>query len=157
MTSPEIVIEAPQDSDREGWARLYRGYADFYHVPMTDEILATVWGWIHAPEHEVGGLVARRGPGGPLVGLAHFRAFARPLRGATGLFLDDLFVNPDLRGDGVGRQLLEAVAAEARNRGLGVVRWITADDNYRARGLYDQMASRTMWVTYDMDPEAASG
>ena len=33
-----------------------------------------------------------------------------------------------------------------------VVRWITAEDNYRARGLYDKVAQRTSWLTYDMAP-----
>ena len=33
-----------------------------------------------------------------------------------------------------------------------MVRWITADDNYRGRAKYDQHASRTMWITYDMAP-----
>jgi len=34
-----------------------------------------------------------------------------------------------------------------------VVRWITADDNYRAKKVYDFYGTRTMWVTYDMEPE----
>jgi hypothetical protein len=35
-----------------------------------------------------------------------------------------------------------------------VIRWITADDNYRARAKYDQLASRTPWITYDMQTGA---
>jgi hypothetical protein len=31
-----------------------------------------------------------------------------------------------------------------------VIRWITADDNYRARAVYDRVATRTKWVTYDL-------
>jgi hypothetical protein len=30
------------------------------------------------------------------------------------------------------------------------VRWITAEDNYRGRGVYDKLATRTPWVTYDI-------
>jgi hypothetical protein len=40
----------------------------------------------------------------------------------------------------------------ARERGWSVVRWITADDNYRGRGVYDRVAKRTMWITYDRTP-----
>ena len=69
---------------------------------------------------------------------------------ATGGFLDDLFVDPAHRGSGAARALIDAVAAEGRQRGWTVIRWITAEDNYRARGLYDQMADRTKWVTYDI-------
>jgi hypothetical protein len=32
------------------------------------------------------------------------------------------------------------------------VRWLTADNNYRARGLYDRCATRTHWITYEMEP-----
>jgi hypothetical protein len=46
--------------------------------------------------------------------------------------------------------LLEALRSIARDRGWSKIRWITADDNYRARSKYDQIAVRTMWVTYDM-------
>jgi GNAT superfamily N-acetyltransferase len=65
-------------------------------------------------------------------------------------FLDDLFVVPEARGSGVAKRLLEAVAAEAAARGWAKVRWITAEDNAPARALYDQVATRTAWVTYEM-------
>ena len=53
-----------------------------------------------------------------------------------------------------GRAYLAAVAAMAeigRQRGWTVIRWLTADDNYRARGVYDRHAKRTMWITYQLD------
>jgi GNAT superfamily N-acetyltransferase len=84
------------------------------------------------------------------VGLAHYRPFARPLAAGWGGFLDDLFVDPAFRGVRVADALIEAVAAEGRTRGWGVIRWITADDNYRGRGVYDRHAIRTMWITYDL-------
>ena len=34
--------------------------------------------------------------------------------------------------------------------GHTLVRWITADDNYRGRAVYDRVATRTMWITYDI-------
>ncbi len=56
------------------------------------------------------------------------------------------------RGGGAADALLRALRERAAERGWSVVRWITADDNYRARGKYDQVAVRTTWVTYDMPP-----
>ena len=38
----------------------------------------------------------------------------------------------------------------ADRAGWSVLRWITADNNYRARSAYDQVATRTAWVTYDI-------
>lgn len=150
-----ISIDRPRPddaADREAWRRLYRGYAEFYRVTMTDDHLDLVWRWIHDATHEVEALVARD-EAGAIVGLAHYRPFARPLAGGSGLFLDDLYVDPAARGQAVGALLIEAVAGEAARRGCSLVRWITADDNYRARTLYDRLASRTFWVTYDLEPE----
>ena len=74
----------------------------------------------------------------------------RPLAAAIAGHLDDLFVTPAARGTGAVDALLEALRTIARQRGWSKVRWITADDNHRARSKYDQVAERTMWVTYDM-------
>jgi GNAT superfamily N-acetyltransferase len=135
--------------DREGWGQLYAGYAAFYRVAQTEEMRARVWGWLQDPARGMVGLVAEA-PGGRLVGLAHLRAFARPLSATTGGFLDDLFVEPAARGQGVARALIAAAAEEARGRGWSVLRWITAEDNRTARALYDQVATATPWVTYDL-------
>jgi GNAT superfamily N-acetyltransferase len=133
---------------RAAWACLYAGYAAFYKVEQTEAMRETVWGWLMDPAHEVNGLVALGAAGEP-VGLAHYRPYARPLRGGYGGFLDDLFVDPAQRGQRIADALIEAVAAIGREKGWGVIRWITADDNYRGRGVYDRLATRTMWITYD--------
>jgi GNAT superfamily N-acetyltransferase len=130
------------------WARLYEGYAQFYKVEQTEDMRGKVWSWLHDPAHEVKGLVALA-EGRP-VGITHYRPFARPLRAATGLFIDDLFVDPEFRGGRVADALITAVKEIAAARGHGLVRWITADNNYRGRGVYDRLATRTMWVTYDI-------
>ncbi len=91
-------------------------------------------------------------PTGRVVGLAHVRPFARPLSATVGGFLDDLHVDESVRGRGAVDALLGALQDLAVERGWSVVRWITADDNYRARGKYDQIAVRTAWITYDMQP-----
>ncbi|HEX7462288.1 MAG TPA: GNAT family N-acetyltransferase [Dermatophilaceae bacterium] len=59
-------------------------------------------------------------------------------------------MEPAARGTGAVDALLEALRSIARDRGWSKIRWITADDNHRARSKYDQIAVRTMWVTYDM-------
>ena len=136
---------------REDWERLFAGYAAFYKLAQTPEMRARVWSWIHDPAREVEALAAEAPEeGGHVVGLAHFRAFARPSRAATGGFLDDLFVDPAFRGGRVADALIERLAEIGRERGWSVVRWITADDNYRARGVYDRLAQRTAWITYDI-------
>jgi GNAT superfamily N-acetyltransferase len=146
----DITIAAPVAADKTDWRRLYDGYAAFYKRPMDDAIADRVWGWIHDPAHVLEALVART-PAGRVVGLAHFRAMPRPLTGTTAAFLDDLFVDPEFRGGRVGVRLLTSLGAVAKERGWPLIRWLTADDNYRARTLYDRLAKRTMWITYQMD------
>lgn len=141
-------IRRPDQGDRDEWERLYAGYADFYRVTQGPEMRARVWGWIHDPAHSTEALVAERD--GRLVGLAHFRAFARPLAASTGGYLDDLFVDPEARGTGAADALMEALAEEGRSRGWTVIRWITAENNFRARALYERVAERTHWLTYDL-------
>ena len=80
------------------------------------------------------------------------RKAAKPLQGNDAGFLDDLFVDPDQRGRGVGRQLIEHLATIARERGWPSIRWITATDNATARRLYDDVAEATHWVTYELKP-----
>jgi GNAT superfamily N-acetyltransferase len=130
---------------------LYRGYADFYEADQSEADRDLVWSWIADPSHEVGALVAERE--GRIAGIAHFRPFARPLAAGAGCYLDDLFVDPAYRGGGAVDALLAGLRRLAASNGWGVVRWITADDNHRARSKYDQYATRTMWITYDMDPD----
>lgn len=143
-----VTIRALAPEDRAAWERLFKGYADFYKVEQTAEMRDTVWGWLQDPAHGSNCLVAELD--GTLVGFTHYRPFASTLRAINNGFLDDLFVDPATRGSGAAQALIDAVAAKGRENGWGVIRWITAEDNYRARGVYDRVATRTPWVTYDI-------
>jgi len=144
-----LIVRSVEAGDRDAWEALYAAYAEFYGVDQTPEMRGCVWGWIVDPTHDVNCLVADAD--GVLIGMAHVRAFARPLAAATGLYLDDLFVDPAARGSGAAAALLAAAKDHAKVNGHAIVRWITAADNARARGLYDKHAEATQWVTYDMD------
>ena len=85
------------------------------------------------------------------MGLAHYRPYFRPLAATVAGHLDDLFVEPAARGTGAVDALPATPCAPSPGSGAGrKIRWITADDNHRARSKYDQVAERTMWVVYDM-------
>ena len=143
-----VTIRPLALEDRAAWERLFKGYADFYKVEQTEEMRATVWGWLHDADHGSNCLVAELD--GAVIGFTHYRPFVSQLRAATNGFLDDLFVDPAARGSGAAQALIDAVADKGREQGWGVIRWITAEDNYRARGVYDRVAARTPWVTYDI-------
>ena len=152
MNTPrQIIVQDTSPEYFEDWCRLYHGYAEFYKVPMNEEILNTTFGWIIDPDHEVEGLLAFLEGDNHPCGLAHVRRMPRPLGGTEIGFLDDMFVDPASRGNKVGEALFDALRNRARDRGWSKIRWITADDNYRARGLYDKLSSKTMWNTYEME------
>jgi GNAT superfamily N-acetyltransferase len=138
-------------TDRSRWEVLFEGYADFYGVPQTPEMRDKVFGWLMDADHTSSCLVAEDAAG-LVIGLTHYRPFVSQLRACTNCFLDDLFVDPAHRGSGAADALIRGVTDVARENGWKVVRWITADDNYRGRGVYDRLAKRTMWITYDMAP-----
>jgi GNAT superfamily N-acetyltransferase len=149
MTSRPYTVGPPGPQEAAIWRTLYRAYADFYQEAVTDAQLDLVWSWITNPDHDVKAVLVRD-ESGSAVGLAHYRPYFRPLAAAVAGHLDDLFVTPAARGTGAVDALLEALRTIARQRGWSKIRWITADDNHRARSKYDQVAERTMWVTYDM-------
>ena len=143
-----VTVRAVVAADVDQWRDLYSAYREFYALAPDSAVVDRVWSWIQDDAHETGALVAVDSEG-TLGGLAHYRRFARPSSGTTGLWLDDLFTRPDLRGGGVGRALIDAVSQIAADENLSVVRWITNENNATARRLYDTMATATKWVTYD--------
>lgn len=148
MASP--VIRPIQPSDHADWARLFAAYRDFYELSPDDAVVERVWSWICDPAHETSSLIAEID--GDVVGIANYRAFARPSTGTTGLWLDDLYADPAYRGRRVGWALINRLQEIAQQQGYSVVRWITAESNHTAQALYDRIATRTPWVTYDAAP-----
>jgi len=141
-------VRSPEPGEESEWRDLYSAYREFYALEPDAVVVSRVWSWIMDAGHETRALVAVD-ENGVIGGLAHFRRFARPSSGTTGLWLDDLFTRPDLRGGGIARALIEEVSAIAEREDLSVVRWITNEHNATARRLYDGVASATAWVTYD--------
>lgn len=154
--STDWCVRHVRDDEFEPWSRLFRGYAAFYRWPTSDEHQRQIWRWIH-DDRTVEALVAvavddaGHETSEPR-GLAHLREWVRPLRGVVCGYLDDLFVDPSTRGTGAVDALFGEINRLAMERDWAIVRWTTADDNYRARSVYDRLATRTTWITYDMTP-----
>ncbi len=147
-----LIVRRATEKDFDAWSRLYDGYASFYKVHMDDEIKSRLWRWVQDSNHVITCFLAVDDAEN-VVGFAHVRAMPSPLRGAEVGFLDDLFVDPDVRGSGAAQALFKSLEQHAKEQGWPLIRWITADDNYRARNLYDKLSKKTMWNTYQMDIE----
>ncbi|MCU1407695.1 MAG: family N-acetyltransferase [Glaciihabitans sp.] len=144
-----ITVRDLATGDREAWQRLYAGYGEFYNTPLGDDKADRVWAWLMDAGYEAFGLVAVDDNDRP-VALAHYRRFARLLGDGIGVYLDDLFTAPEARGSGAATALIGRVNDIARESGAPMVRWITASDNLDAQRLYNTLAAKTTWVTYDM-------
>jgi len=143
--SVAIDVAPLRAEDRAAWEVLARGYKAFYRSPTTDEEYATAWKRLLARDG-VSGLGAKIN--GQLVGIAHY-LFHASAWAQTVCYLQDLFTLPALRSKGVGRALIEAVAAEARVRGAARYYWLTQDHNAVARRLYDKVARHNGFIRYD--------
>lgn len=143
------TVRPVEARDEQRWRELFTAYGVFYETAFTDEILDGVWAWLMDAHHPLICLVAEAG--GELVGFAHLREQPDTFTAGPGWFLDDLYTVPEVRGSGAGTALLESIAAHARAHGGGTVRWITAADNDRAQRVYDRLATRATWVTYEWE------
>lgn len=73
-----------------------------------------------------------------------------------GIYLEDLYVRESLRGHGIGKALLTAVAETAVARGCGRLEWSVLNWNQRAIEFYQSMGARPMdeWALYRLDGAA---
>ncbi len=145
-----IRVRELASRDRADWQVLYAGYGDFYETPLGDEKADRVLAWLMDPEYEAFGLVVVDANDRPIA-IAHYRQFARLLADGSGIYLDDLFTSEAARGRGAASAIIGHLEQLARERGAAIVRWITASDNVSAQRVYDRLAGRTTWLTYDLE------
>lgn len=148
--SDAISIRPLTAQDEKDWRRLWAAYLDFYETSLSEEVYQTAFGRLLTKNaHEFQGLVAERE--GKLVGLAHF-LFHRTLWATTDTcYLMDLFADPEVRGQGVGRALIEATRQRALEAGIPSLYWMTQEFNYPGRMLYDKVAEKTPFIVYEIN------
>jgi len=141
-----IEIGKLRPDDRPAWHELFRGYNEFYGRELTPEVADHAWAAFQEDTrmHAYG---AWRD--GRLVGITHFMRHPSTTS-ADVCYLQDLFTDPESRGHGVGRALIDAVVAWARERDLAKVYWTTQETNATARRLYDTMAEFLGFIRYDL-------
>ncbi|MEZ5923400.1 MAG: GNAT family N-acetyltransferase [Hyphomicrobiaceae bacterium] len=143
------TIRPVQQPEKARWEELFRAYGTFYKVDVTPQAVEAVWGWIHDPAEPFWCDVAEDGQG-KLIGMTQYQMMHRSLGGSMVVYLSDLYVEPGLRGGGVGRALIEHVLAFAKARGAPSVRWLTQDFNYKGRMLYDTFAPKSDFILYNV-------
>lgn len=140
------LVRSLQPADRERWSELWRGYLEFYRCELPADITELTWRRLLDPGHPFQGLVALDGE--RPIGIVHFHAHASTWARNSYCYLEDLFVDPDCRGLGAGRAMIDAVYRAADDQGMERVYWHTERTNERAHTLYRQVAELTQFVQY---------
>jgi GNAT superfamily N-acetyltransferase len=146
----QLTIRPLATSDYDGWRPLWDGYNAFYQrsgpTALPEPITQATWRRFLDPTEPVHALVAEQS--GRIAGLAHFLFHRSTTRLHDVCYLQDLFTAPDLRGLGIGRQLIEGVYAAARDAGSARVYWHTQTGNAAGRALYDKVAQHLGFIVY---------
>ena len=100
-----------------------------------------------------------QGPDGEVVGFALWYVTFSTWKGRPGLWLEDLYVRPPGRGSGLGKALLQALAAVCVERGYARFEWWVLDWNEPAQGFYRSLGARPEdeWTVWRVDGDALAG
>lgn len=140
------MIRPIAEADHDAWAVLFRDYGTFYETDFSPEVIESTFARLLDPAVGIDALVAE--VDGEVVGFAHYRSHPDTFSTGRDWFLDDLFVAESARGAGIASELIEHLTSIVD----GTLRWITAESNTRAQSVYDKLATRTTWVTYEVRP-----
>jgi GNAT superfamily N-acetyltransferase len=142
-----VTVRPLERSDHAEWRRLWTAYLTFYETRLPEEVYAATWARLFAEgAYEPRGWLAIL-DGAP-VGLVHAIMHRTCWAVSDNCYLQDLFADPHVRGQGIGRALIEQVYRHADAVGANTVYWMTQAGNATARQLYDRIAKHTGFVKY---------
>jgi GNAT superfamily N-acetyltransferase len=144
MTS--VSVRGARNEDFAQWEPLWDGYTRFYEREPDAKITTTTWQRFFDPYEPMHVLVAELDD--RIVGIVHYLYHRSTSLIEPTCYLQDLFTQEGLRGKGVGRALIEAVYARAREAGASRVYWMTHTTNTTAMKLYDTIADTTGFLQY---------
>lgn len=140
-----MVVRDARAADEADWRGLWTGYTAFYGAAVPEAVTAGTWARILDPEAPVFARLAEADGAvvGFAVGVVHLGTWTL----APICYLEDLFVDPAHRGQGIGRRLIRDLVDLGRERGWSRLYWHTMKDN-PARALYDAFAPADDFVRY---------
>lgn len=146
----QCAIRPVVRQDYEQWLPLWHGYNAFYGragaTALPAIVTETTWARLFDPIEPIHALVADRD--GLLVGLTHY-LFHRSTTAIEPIcYLHDLFTSEPVRGQGIGRALIEGVYDQARMAGSRRIYWQTQATNRTAMQLYDKVAEQSGFLVY---------
>jgi GNAT superfamily N-acetyltransferase len=140
------IVREPVVQDEAVWRQLWVDYIRFYEASVPEEVTQATWSRILDPASPVFALLAERE--GQVIGFAVSVLHECTWRAAPVCYLEDLFVDPRVRGSGAGHALISHLIALGKSRGWSRLYWHTRRDNAAARRLYDRFLSADDFVRY---------
>lgn len=145
---PELSIRPLVATDEPEWRRLWTLYLEYYESSVKEVVYQTSFArMLSGRDNEFRGLIAVLD--GRPVGLTHYLFHRHGWRVENVCYLQDLYVDEDVRGTSIGRGLIEAVYAAADAEGCPNVYWLTQEFNKAGRRLYDRVGELTPFIRYD--------
>lgn len=141
-----ISVRPLKAEDKSRWLELWNGYLTFYETSLSNEQTELTWKRLMDSNYGVFGLMAEKD--GAMVGITHFMFRPSTWAPKDYCYLEDLFVDPTVRGSGAGRALINRVIELAKEHGAGRVYWTTKESNAQARILYDSFTKVSEFVQY---------
>ena len=153
--STEISIEPALPGDASLVLQFIKGLAEYEN--LSDKVVATeanIHESLFGENANAEAVFAYQGS--EAVGCAIFCQHYSTYSGRSSLYLEDIFVIPDKRGSGVGRELMTFGAKLARSRGYLRMEWSVLDWNEPAIGFYENLGARRLngWSIYQLTGEA---
>jgi GNAT superfamily N-acetyltransferase len=135
--------------------RLIRGLADYER--LSQELTATeddIRQALFGPIPRIHAILAELG--GPPVGLALFYYTFNTFKARRNIFLEDLFVDPEQRGTGIGLALMRAIAQRAVAENCRLIEWRVLNWNQPAIDFYQRLGTDpiTLWQTRQLRGDA---
>ena len=140
------LVRELTDSDRSQWDPLWQGYLQFYETKLSQEQSELTWKRLLDPTYNLHCLVAVLE--GKIEGITHYSFQTSTWAPNSYVYLEDLFVSPNVRGKGLGRLLIDAVKDIAISNKSSRLYWNTDATNETARKLYDSYSLESGKVQY---------
>jgi GNAT superfamily N-acetyltransferase len=141
-----LTIRAIEEKDKDQWLKLWAGYLEFYKSTISPEQTELTWKRLINNELKMFGFVAESEEG--IIGFTHCLFRPSTWTETDYCYLEDLFVDPSIRGKGVGRALMSKVVELAKEKNSKRVYWTTQEFNKTARVLYDSIIPVSEFVQY---------
>ena len=141
-----LTIRAIEEKDKDQWLKLWAGYLEFYKSTISSEQTELTWKRLINNELKMFGFVAESEEG--VIGFTHCLFRPSTWTETDYCYLEDLFVDPNIRGKGVGRALMNKVFELAKEKKSKRVYWTTQEFNQTARVLYDSITPVSEFVQY---------